>query len=239
MLFVPDNRARTPNEDSLTPEFDEGNLFSPQRFAGRDTRELGNRINLGISYTRFDPSGWNLGGTVGRVIRDDDLGQFRPGTGLDGRSSDWLVSAQASYQDQFSVLQRALFDDQFDFARSETILRWNGPRHMLETRYTFLESDVAAGRPIETSEWALDASRDLGGDWTGRVNWRYDFVTNDASRAGLGLTYRSDCVTVAFDVERRFTSNTTLEPSTRFGLGIELAGFGAEDRRDRRRRCGI
>ncbi|WP_298433848.1 LPS assembly protein LptD [uncultured Jannaschia sp.] len=239
VIFSPDNRARTPNEDSLTPEFDEGNLFSEQRFAGRDTRELGNRVNIGIGYSRFSPTGWTLGATVGRVLRDDDLGQFRPGTGLDGRSSDWLVSASAEYRDRFHLMQRSIFDDQFDFARSETILRWTGPRHSLQTRYTWLEADVAAGRPIDTSEWALDASRDLGGDWTGRVNWRYDFVTNDASRAGAGLTYRSDCVTVDFDVERRFTSNTTLRPSTRFGLGVELAGFGADDRRTRKRRCGI
>ena len=70
------------------------------------------------------------------------------------------------------------------------------------------------------------------------MNWRYDFVTDDASSAGLGLTYRSDCVTMDLNVERRFTSTTTLQSSTRFGLGVELAGFGADDR-PRRRRCGI
>ncbi|WP_179380533.1 LPS-assembly protein LptD [Jannaschia marina] len=239
VIFAPNDRRPTPNEDSLTPEFDEGNLFSISRFAGRDTRELGNRLNVGISYTRYDPSGWTVGGTVGRVWRNDDLGQFRPGTGLAGTASDWLVSAQASYGDRFQFMQRSLVSDGLEFSRSETILRWRGRRHDLETRYTWLEADAGAGRPIDTSEWALDAARDLGGDWTGRVNWRYDFITNDASSAGLGLTYRSDCVTVDLDVERRFTSTTTLDSSTRFGLGVELAGFGADDRRDRRRRCGI
>ena len=136
-------------------------------------------------------------------------------------------------------MQRSLLSDGLEFSRSETILRWNGERHALETRYTWLEADAGAGRPTATSEWAVDASRDLGRDWTGRVNWRYDFITNDASSAGLGLTYLSDCLTVDFDVERRFTSTTTLQSSTSFGLGIELAGFGADDRRDRKRRCGI
>lgn len=239
LILAPTNPRQTPNEDSQTPEFDEGNLFSPSRFAGRDTRELGNRINVGIGYTRFDPSGWTLGAQVGRVWRAEDTGQFRDGTGLAGTASDWLISAQARYLDRFQVMQRALVSDGLDFSRSETILRWTGPAHSLETRYTWLESDTGAGRPVDTSEWTLDAVRDLSGDWTGRVNWRYDFVTNDASSAGLGLTYRSDCVTVDFDVERRFTSTSTLESSTRFGLGIELAGFGADDRNKRRRRCGL
>lgn len=239
VMLAPTTLRNTPDEDSQTPEFDEGNLFSPSRFAGRDRRELGNRVNVGIGYTRFDPSGWTLGGLVGRVWRAEDNGQFRKGTGLSGTVSDWLISAHASYGDRFQLMQRALISDELDFSRSETILRWNGPSHSLETRYTWLESDAGAGRPIDTSEWALDGVRDLSDDWTGRVNWRYDFVTNDASSAGLGLTYRSDCVTMDFDVERRFTSTSTLESSTRFGLGIELAGFGADDRNKRRRRCGL
>ncbi|CUH39639.1 Organic solvent tolerance protein [Jannaschia seosinensis] len=239
VILAPTNVSRTPNEDSLTPEFDEGNLFSPNRFPGRDTRELGNRLNAGVSYTRYDPTGWNLGGTVGRVWRAEDLEQFRDGTGLGGTASDWLVSVEAEWRDAFLVMNRSLFSDAFSFSSSETILRWSGPRHALSTRYTWLDEDVGAERFSNTGEWEVDAAYDLARDWTGRVNWRYDFVDDEASRAGLGLTYRSDCVTVDFDVERRFTSSDDLEPTTRFGLGVELAGFGADDRPVKRRRCGL
>ncbi|PWJ21056.1 LPS-assembly protein LptD [Jannaschia seohaensis] len=238
-FLAPDSKRRTPDEDSLTPEFDGGNLFAPSRFAGRDTRELGSRINLGLGYTRYDASGWVVGGQVGRVIRAGDLGQFRSGTGLDGDASDWLVSLRAAYGERLQLLSRSTFDDGFTFSRSETSLRWIGARYELDTQYTWLEADEEAGRPIDTSEWTVDASLALGGDWTGRVNWQYDFNTNDASRAGLGLTYRTDCVSVDFDVERRFTSTTTLRPSTSFGLSVGLAGFGAEDRARRARKCGL
>ncbi|KIT17840.1 LPS-assembly protein LptD [Jannaschia aquimarina] len=239
VVFAPTSRNEVPNEDSLTPEYDEANIFSTSRFPGRDVRELGNHINIGLGYTRTAPSGWQISGFAGRTIRDRNSNQFRSGTGLDSKASDWLVSVGATYDDRFSLLSRSLFDDQLDFARSETILRWSGRRHELETRYTFLDADAEAGRPRDTSEWGLDAAYDLARDWTGRANWRYDFVTNDASRAGLGLTYRSDCVTVDFDVERRFTSSVSLEPTTRFGLSVELAGFGADDRPRARRRCGL
>lgn len=239
VILAPSNKARTPDEDSLTPEFDEGNLFSASRFAGRDTRELGNRLNLGLGYTRYDASGWEVGGLVGRVLRPQDLDQFRSGTGLDGKSSDWLVSVGMQYRDRLQVLSRSTFDDHLAFSRSETSVAWAGERLALDTQYTWLEGDVAAGRPIDTSEWTVDAALELGRDWTAEANWQYDFVTNDASRAGLGLIYRSDCVTVDFGVERRFTSTTTLQPSTTFGLSVELAGFGADDRERRARRCGL
>lgn len=239
LILSPDRRTRTPDEDSLTPEFDEGNLFSTQRFAGRDQRELGNRFNLGVSYMRYDPSGWQAGVTVGRIYRVEDLGQFRSGTGLGGTRSDWLISAGVEWRGRVQAMQRTLVGDDLTIGQSETILRWNGPAHALETRFTYLEADPGADRPIDTSEWSLAASREIGGDWTGRVNWRYDFVSDDARNAGVGVTYRSECVTLDVDVERRFGSRAASQPVTRFGLGVQLAGIGGGDGRERKRRCGI
>ena len=238
VVLAPSTRETVPDEDSLTPEFDEGNIFSLSRFPGRDRRELGNRVNLGLSYTRTAASGWSVNGTVGRVVRERDLDQFRTGTGLDGRGSDWLLSVGAQ-RAGFGIRSRMLFDDQLTFNRAETAVDWTFEKGRLVTRHTWLEADAAAGRPRDTSEWALDASYGLGGDWTGRVNWRYDFVTDDASRAGVGVTYATDCVSVDLDVERRFTSDVTLQPSTSIGLAVKLAGFGDEERRARKRRCGI
>ena len=67
-----------PNEDSQLPEFDETNLFSLNRFPGLDRLETGLRANLGVSYTRYDPAGWSLGLTLGRVLRaEPDAGVRR------------------------------------------------------------------------------------------------------------------------------------------------------------------
>lgn len=216
-----------PNEDSTSVDFDEGNLFFASRFAGRDAREEGSHLNIGLTYSRYDPAGWNMDLTLGRVVRDNNRGQFNPGTGLDGVASDWLAAMSLNLNDTLLLQHRALFDDQISFARSETLLSYTSDDFSVQSGYTFLEADVAAGRPIDTSEWSFDAGIGLGGDWTGNVEWRYDFLTNDASRAGVGLTYVSDCVKVDFEVSRRFTNTTTLEPSTRFGISVGLTGFGA------------
>ena len=40
-----------------------------------------------------------MGVTVGRVFREADLGQFGPGSGLDGRTSDWLAAVNFDLAD--------------------------------------------------------------------------------------------------------------------------------------------
>jgi len=77
------------NEDSQLVDFDEANLFRFSRFPGVDAQEDGARLNLGITYTREDPTGWSLGLTVGRILRSREVRDFTPSTGLDSNSSDW------------------------------------------------------------------------------------------------------------------------------------------------------
>ena len=240
-VFTRDTLSDAPNEDSQTIDFDEGNLFSTSRFAGRDVRETGNRLNIGVNYTRVDPAGWDLGLTLGRVVRDADQNQFNAGTGLDGSSSDWLAAVSLDVQDRLQLAHRALFDDQLSFARSETLLRYTDPRYSVLSGFTWLEADAAAGRLLDTSEWSLYSNFALTGDWSGQINWRYDFKSNDASTVGVGMTYLSNCIRVDFNASKRFTNTSTLPPTTTFGLTFELTGFGAgnEGSRGQRRSCAF
>ena len=99
-----------PNEDSRLPEFDETNLFSLNRFPGVDRLETGLRANLGISYTRYDPAGWSLGVTLGQVLRSESQDDFAEGTGLAGRSSDYVGAVSLDFGWGLQLVNRALFD---------------------------------------------------------------------------------------------------------------------------------
>ncbi len=66
------NNDDIPNEESTQVEFDEGNLFALSRYPGWDVQETGLRANLGVTWTRFDPTGWSLALAAGRVFRDGD-----------------------------------------------------------------------------------------------------------------------------------------------------------------------
>jgi LPS-assembly protein len=227
-----------PVEDSDIVEFDEANLFALDRFPGSDRREEGTRAALGIGYTRIDPLGWSAGIAAGIVLRHEDLGQFTPGSGLDGATSDWLLAAHLTLGDSLRIVNRALFDQQIDFTSNELLLNWRNEMTSIATTYTWLEADPAEGRDEDLAEWAFDAGYRFDSDWTAGVNWRYDFVESEPTRAGLSLGYENECVDVELSVSRRYTTSATLEPTTEFGLTVALNGFGASrEGRSRNRGC--
>lgn len=220
--------GEVPLEDSLIVEFDEANLFALDRFPGGDRRETGLRANVGLGYTRTDPLGWSLGVAAGVVLRRQNEGQFTPGSGLDGIQSDFLLATHFSQGDRWRVINRALFDSGFSFTSNELSLAWMGERHAVETTYTWLQADPAEGRPLEMAEWAVDTDYEISQGWVASADWRYDFVDDAATRAGLALAYTNECVDMEFSVSRRYTTSTTVTPATEFGLTVSLNGFGAQ-----------
>lgn len=222
---TPDN-SDIPNEDSLSTAFDEGNLFSLSRFPGADSYEQGFRANLGVGWTRYAETGWSAGVTVGRILRFDTFNQFSPDSGLSGASSDWLAAVNLTTQGNLSLTNRALFDDDATFTRNDLRVNWANDRLSLGSSYIWQVADLTENRPDPSNEWQMDASYVLTPGWTGKADWRYDFAASRAATAGIGLEYANECVTVDLSLSRRFTSSTSVRPTTDLGLTISLNGVG-------------
>ena len=225
-VWSPKGTESLPNEDSILVEFDEGNLFSLNRFPGSDATERGGRVNLGLTYTRVDPAGWVLSTAVGRVLRTADLDQFSTASGLDGKSSDWLLAAQLTLPMGMGISQRLLMDDDLRLTKSETRLNLKGERYGLSGSYIFLTADTEEDRPADIAELAFDGSYKLTDTWAARAQARYDLEADRANRAGVGLQFRNECVSLDLSLSRRFTSSTSVKPTTDFGLSVDLVGFG-------------
>ncbi len=226
LVWTDTNQVNIPDEDSRLVEFDQANLFSLSRFPGADRYERGLRANVGVTWTRYDPTGWSLGLTVGRIFREKDLGQFQASTGLSGKNSDWLAAFQLKLRNNLALTNRSVFDNKFNFAKNETRLTWQTAKIGLGTSYIWMEAEPFENRPSDTSEWTLDAAYKLSPNWTGKMDWRYDFIEGKAAYAGMGLEYRSECVKLALSLSRRFTSSGSLTPTTDFGFTVSLTGFG-------------
>ncbi|MFT4013761.1 MAG: LPS assembly protein LptD [Paracoccus sp. (in: a-proteobacteria)] len=217
-----------PNEDSQLIEFDEGNLFSLDRFPGWDARESGLRANIGVGWTRIDPSGWSIGLTGGRVLRTEPDSDFQK-TGPQGRkSSDWLISANYQSANGLALVNRALIDDSLSISRNELRLGWLRPGLQLSAGYLWLDSNAAEDRLEDASELTTTAGWQIRDGWWATAETRYDFIADRAQKAELGLKYRNECITVEMSVERRFTSTDTLRADTSFDLGVRLGGFGKQ-----------
>jgi LPS-assembly protein len=227
-----------PIEDSAIVEFDEANLFSHSRYPGIDGAEEGARVAVGVAWRRADPSGWTLDGALGRVAHlDGDLG-FAEGSGLVGDESEWLLAARFGMGDQIVILNRSLFEESLDFTLSETRVDWRTDTFSLGSSYVFAVPEPAEGRDDKLSEWSFEGDYALNDRWTASAEWRYDFTEGRAARTGVGLGYRSECIDVSFTLSRRFADSTAVDPTTDFGLRVELIGAGGDTgQRSRRSRC--
>jgi LPS-assembly protein len=227
LVVSPRSTDAVPNEDSVLVEFDEGNLFALDRFPGSDDVERGFRANIGVTYTRYDPAGWTLGFALGRVVRDADLGQFGVASGLDGASSDWLGAVQIAWPDGVLLTHRSVFTNDFEITKSETRIDVARDRFGVAASYIWAVPDPVENRPDPLSELTFDASYAFASGWTGNVSGRYDLESDSGTLAGLGLVYSNECISVDLSLSRRFTSSTSVEPSTDFNLSVDLVGFGS------------
>ncbi|OHC54731.1 MAG: organic solvent tolerance protein [Rhodobacterales bacterium RIFCSPHIGHO2_02_FULL_62_130] len=224
-------------EDSALVEFDEGNLFALNRFPGWDETEQGLRANLGVNYLRVDPAGWTLGVTVGRVVRADTGGDFSLASGLDGLASDWLATTQLDLAGGVKLSNRFLLDDGLAISKAEVKLAVTAEKYGIAAGYVHVAADTAENRPLPTAELTLDGSLQLAPAWTARAASRYDFEAERMAKAGLGLTFKNECLLVDLSLSRRFTSSTSVTPTTDFGLSVELLGFGAGSEAGPSRQC--
>jgi LPS-assembly protein len=223
--WVGGNRLDIPNDESTRPEFDEGNLLSLSRFATADRRERGLTAAIGVNWSRFNPDGWDAHLTVGQVLRRDADPDFTAISGLQGRTSHYLVAGQIKNDVGVSLTGRSLFDDDFKFAKAELRGDWTFARGGLGGSYVWLDADAMEERADPTSEILLNGTYKISRHWEARADYRFDIADDRSAVAGLGLTYNNECVSMDLEVERRYSSSTSVEPTTNFGFNVGLRGF--------------
>ncbi|AGI68296.1 putative organic solvent tolerance family protein [Octadecabacter antarcticus 307] len=215
------------NEDSTATEFDQANLLALSHFSGEDAVETGLRGAAGLSWTRIGAGGWDSTMTVGRVSRDAPDLNFSLTSGLREAVSDWLIAGQLRTPAGFAIDSRLLLNDSFDVTKSEARVGWNSRKLDLAASYIFLPADMDESRPSSVSEWTIDTTYRFDQIWSMGLDARYDVMANAPTSTGLQIGWQNECVTVDFSVSRRFTTSTTLTPSTDFGLSVGLNGFSA------------
>ncbi len=213
-----------PNEDSVLVEFDEGNLFSFSRYPGADATEDGPRLNVGVSYLRNDPLGWTLGLTAGRVFRQAQDPDFSDASGLTGVTSDWLLALQVQ-NTGLSLTNRVLFDDDLTASKGELRVDFNRNQYAVAASYVYVVADPTENRPDDTEELVVDAGYDVNGAWSTNLSTRYDLVADRATKAGVGVTFQNECINLNLSLSRRYTSSTSVQPTTDFGLSVEFLGI--------------
>jgi LPS-assembly protein len=228
LVWAPDTGNSSINEDSVQVEFESSNLFSYNRFPGFDETEAGARLNLGLSYMRYDPSGWTFGGTMGRVFRQRDLGQFdaTETTGLNAERSDYVTALYVSFPNKFDLTNRSLFDEDFSVSKNETLVTYSSERWAVDASYVWLEEDFTLNQSDKQHEMGLEIDYFQNSNWTYSANWKQNLNIGKAIEGGFGIRYKNECVTVNLTLDLEFSASGIENPKRELGLTVALTGLG-------------
>ncbi|WP_171228176.1 LPS-assembly protein LptD [Ruegeria sp. HKCCA4008] len=217
-----------PDDESTFQEFDQGNLLALSRFPAEDQREDGATGVIGLNWARYGADGQQALVTVGQVFRADADPNFTLTSGLQGTTSDLLVAGQITTANGWSLGGRGLIDSDFSFVKAELRGAWASEFAGLSGSYIWQEEDPAENIADEISEIWLLGRYQVDQNWLTNAEARYDLNQSEPIRLGLGVTYQNECVQVNMSVSRRFTSTSTIEPSTEFGFTLSLTGYALE-----------
>ncbi len=216
-----------PNEDSTRTELDQANLLDASRFGGDDVVETGSRAAFGVTWTRLGPKGVSSNLTFGRVVREEAEDEFTSSSGLDGLTSDWLLSGQLAMPSGLVFDARSLIDSDNGVDLGAGRISWQNATTSLAAAYIWQNADPDQDRDGTVSEWTIDADLDLNETWAINFEGRYDVAKDEPVNAGVGVQWRNECVTIDLSVSRRYTSSSTVDASTSYGLSGSLNGFSA------------
>ena len=230
MILTPygGNPREIPNEDSLSLEFDDTNLFSLNRFPGHDRVESGPRANLGVKASAYGAAGGYTSLTLGQVfrVRDDDT--FAKQSGLENHRSDYVMALTIAPSEYFDLTNRLRLDrNKFSLRRNEIYFSV-GPKNLrFNTSYVSLDQEQTSDE-LEAREEIYNSLRwQIDERWIATAESRRDLRNGgNQIKAGAGLQYLDECIGFGITVERNFTRDRDVEPSTSVNFRFLLQNLG-------------
>lgn len=212
-----------PNEDSISVEFDDTNLFTLNRFPGYDRIETGLRLNYGLKASVYGESGGYSSLIVGQVLRLEDDHAFDANSGLANSTSDVVASLTLSPSELFDLTTRFRVDpDRLERRRNEVYASMGGSPLRLTGSYVFLDKDLNANLE-EREEIYLLGRAQLTPYWSFTAQGRRDLTADGGMiNAGAGLRYEDECLIFEVAFERDFTRDRDVEPSTNVNFRVVL-----------------
>ncbi len=209
--------TRIPNEDSLSFEFTDANLFGFYRFLGIDRLEGGTRLNAALH------SAWYLGGTlvdglVGQSYRAGTDSLFPVASGLNGSVSDIVARMSVSPAPWLDLTYRTRLDKQSLNTRFvDASAAFGNDRFRLTGRYLYSTFDpfffYDTPRPPPTGSGFYTPRNELTASLSsGWPHYRFGLTarrnleTNQMIYYGATAAYEDECFIFDIRFGRRYTS---------------------------------
>tara|TARA_R110000824_G_scaffold386283_5_gene581116 strand:- start:81536 stop:83764 length:2229 start_codon:yes stop_codon:yes gene_type:complete len=228
LIYSPNigNTVEIPNEDSLSFEFDDTNLFSEDRFAGLDRWETGARANVGVKYAIFTPDGGQASAMIGQSYRVEDNTSLAPGTGLSDQTSDYVGRLAIAPSNDLLLSYRFRIDDErYKIRRNEVNLLGTVDRVSGQLGYAYFAADQSVTF-TSREEVFLGATVKLDDYWRVYGRTRHDIANDRAVANRVGFGYEDECFDFSLSFNQSFTRDRDIEPETSVILQITLKTLG-------------
>ncbi|AXC48476.1 LPS-assembly protein LptD [Paracoccus suum] len=218
------DELRVPNEDSVFPELDEGNIYALNRLPGRDRTETGLRAAAGVGWTRLLSGGGSVGVTLVHLWRDDQDGMPASAAPLQD-PQNWMLGANVQ-RGGLAAAGRAVLDEDGDLASGDLRLGWVRPDLQLTAGFAHVAATDTTDR---NSQIGFDAGWQVREGLWARASGRYDLSLDQAQKLALGVSWRNECLSLEAEVDRDWDLPAGSRPDTGFNLSVRLGGFGRSD----------
>ena len=206
------SQYRIPNEDSIVFDFTDANLFSLNRFTGRDRQEGGTRADMALRGAWFLPEDRQLEGVIGRSFRVQEYGgPFYPYSGLETRASDWVSRITFRPSSWIDLTGRTRRDGESFAARTYDVGATLRPTK--ESTFTagyFQSPPMPFLNPYAERKEVYLGVRQRLGSWQVGAFGRQDIQIDRPVSVGLSAMYEDEC----FVFETRFAKNYAENPTT-------------------------
>ena len=223
------NQTQTPVFDSALADFNYLQLFSENRYVGKDRVGDAKQLSIGVTsrWIDADTQKERLRVTLGeRLYLSDQRVTLFSEVAQDRNSSDVLISAQGRITDELYVETNAQYNANIGQTERFAVgLRYSPERSKtVNVNYRAIRELATASGPVRVKQVDVAAQWPIyGGIYAvGRLN--YSIADRRLTEGIFGIEYDGCCYVIRA-VAQRLTTSTTTATNT-FFLQLELNGLG-------------
>ena len=231
-LILAPNRGEEsliPNEDSVSFEFDELDLFNTNLYPGTDKFEKSNsRVDYGLDFSiKSKEKGLKADFFIGQSVRIRKNNNFSSTSGLQERWSDIVGKVGFGFAKDTNLSYRFLFDkDQFRTRRDE--VRFSTKIYNNELSIGYLYMEPTSGISDEREEINFSSIQKINDNFALKYNITEDLSSSGAGLLGQGLslTFNNECFTTELSINRSYSLDREIKPNDTIGITFIFKTLG-------------
>jgi LPS-assembly protein len=236
------DQRRLPDEDARSLVFDDTNLFDLDKFSGYDRIETGTRANVGLQYTFQSATGGYARLLAGQSFHISGQNAFQnpgadgdnrflhsPASGLETRSSDYVLGAYLSPFAGLKTVAQARFDEgDLGLRRADVFTQAMYGPFLGQLTYAFMAADPILTIPTDQQDIFAMVGLRLTDRWSLLGSIRYDIDDNFRIQDSIQLRYADECFVLTLAYTETFVRDAArgLEPDRTLMFRFELKHLG-------------